>query len=264
MQLAIAIRAGLVAVAVFHLASMLMIVREMESASLQINVSVTKALLFLAVQSQLHVLLCLTVAAMASVCQIRRVYATKVTLDRLANIHCARQAAQIRDVASGRISVSAIEAGRASAATSHRVKNTIIAAVRKTEGQDTLLIASLINLVIGLGNGMCIEFDLCVCSANWTGPSCDVPHCPTNGLSQQCFGHGICVGPGLCSCDPGFSGDLCQEGIGTRKLCKESFYKLIAQVVYMKPRATALGLFSEISGLMNTNYGRTPCYSALH
>ena len=131
MQLVVATRAGLAAVAVFHLASMLMIVREMESASLQINVSVTKALLFPTVQSQLHALLCLTAVAMASVCRMRRVYATKATLDRLANIHCARQAAQIRDVASRRISVSAIEAGRASAATNHRVKNTIIAAVRK-------------------------------------------------------------------------------------------------------------------------------------
>lgn len=81
------------------------------------------------------------------------------------------------------------------------------------------------------GNGSCIGFNICNCTANYTGSECEkekeiicppshilnvrtkacLPSCCGRISTDQfaCGGSGTCIAPGVCACRPGFSGPCC-------------------------------------------------------
>ncbi|KAG2393661.1 hypothetical protein C9374_007192 [Naegleria lovaniensis] len=69
------------------------------------------------------------------------------------------------------------------------------------------------NPAVCNGNGVCSQFDVCVCSSNYGGRFCEIPKCAgmlsTN--PQVCSGHGTCIGKSVgCVCHENWGGLNCE------------------------------------------------------
>ena len=58
------------------------------------------------------------------------------------------------------------------------------------------------------GNGKCIGYNLCQCNTNWLGDSCATPDCSS---LNDCSNTGVCVQPNVCQCSQGYSGLDCSQ-----------------------------------------------------
>ena len=63
-------------------------------------------------------------------------------------------------------------------------------------------------LYIIVGNGDCVDYDICSCEPGWTGESCETADCGDLG---QCSSQGICISPDHCYCYDGFEGANCSQ-----------------------------------------------------